>query len=183
MIKSTLILAISLSLDAFGVALGIGCGQDLNFKEKLSLSFSFGFFQFLLALIGGILGGFIANYIFDVSSSLGGLIILIIGILFIKDGLEKEKECLDYKLDLWKYALLGISVSIDALGVGFSILHQYSISMIATSSLLIGLIASTFTLIAVFTVKYIKSLALLKKYSGYVGGIILILSGIVMIAG
>jgi len=183
MIKSILLLAVALSLDAFGVALGIGCGKELESQEKFSLVFSFGFFQALLALIGGVLGSFISNYFFDISGYLGGIIILIIGTLFIKEGLENKEACVYYRLDFWKYILLGISVSIDALGIGFSVLHQYSIYMVINNSLIIGFVAAVSTLIAIVTVKYIKNLMLVEKYAEYLGGIILILFGIKMFLG
>lgn len=126
------------------------------------------------------MGNYISNYFFNISGYLSGIVILIIGFIFLKEGLENQEGCVYYKLTFWKLVFLGISVSIDALRIGFSVLNQYSITVIVNNSLLIGLVASIFTLIAVVIVKYIYNLILVEKYAEYFVGIILILFGIKM---
>ena len=178
MLDGIIVLAIALAMDAFGVALGIGCGRPLNVREKSLVVLSFGFFQGVLTLIGALLGNFINSYLFNISGYISGIVILALGILLFKEGLEDEEECLYYKLSFWAYIMLGISVSIDALGVGFSVLSTNNLEVLTINSVIIGLIASVFTVAAVVLANYIKDLAMVEKYADYLGGVILILFGL-----
>ena len=74
--------------------------------------------------------------------------------------------------------VLGVSVSIDALGVGFSLLFDLNYIFILQNALIIGLIASAVTAAAFKIVNYIKHIALVEKYADYVGGFILLLIGL-----
>lgn len=181
LVENIVVLGLALSLDAFGVAMGIGCGQKLKFKEKLSIIFSFGFFQGLFVLGGGILGCYINNHFFSFSGYFSGIIILLLGFLLLKEGLDNKEGCTYYNLDIWKYIFLGIGVSIDALGVGFSILYQYQLKLILINSLVVGGITFSLTFISLTIVEYIRNFALVERYSAYIGGIILILFGLKMI--
>ncbi len=175
------LIAVALALDASGVSMGIACGTKLNMKNQISLIFSFGFFQFLLALSGALLGDFIDTRIIEISDITSGIIILIIGIILFREGFKKEEECIYRRLSFWTVVILGISVSIDALGIGFSVLHKDLILNMLQNSLIIGLIASIFTLISLNIIKYLKKIILIEKYSDYIAGIILIIFGINMI--
>ncbi|MGM0507982.1 MAG: manganese efflux pump MntP family protein [Fusobacteriota bacterium] len=181
LIGNIFLISFALSLDAFGLALGIGCGKKSKLYEKFSLTFSFGFFQGFLAFLGAILGGFISQYFFNISGYLSGIIIIIIGVLFIKEGLENTEECLYLNLTLWTFITLGVSVSIDALGVGFSLLYQYSFMAIFINTLVIGVITSIMTGISFLLVGHIKKIILVEKYSDYIGGVILIILGLKMV--
>lgn len=178
---SIIILGIALSLDAFGVALGLGCGTKLSIKEESSIIFSFGFFQFLFALFGALIGNFIDSNIIQISATFSGLIIVLLGIYLINEGRQIEEECIYYNLNLVKYIALGIGVSVDALGVGFSTLYSQQINMLILNSIIIGLITATLTLLSFKTVYYIRNFKVVEKYSNYIGGIILVLFGLSMI--
>ena len=176
-----ILVGIALGLDAFGVALGLGCGNILIKKQKISLVFSFGFFQFLLTFFGAILGSYINNNFFEISNYLSGAVILFIGLLLLKEGYEREEVCTYTNFSLISYILLGISVSIDALGVGFSLMNNLDINLIINNSLIIGFISLVMTAIAIKIVRFIKKLSLVERYADYIGGIILIIFGLNMI--
>lgn len=178
---SIVILGIALSLDAFGVALGLGCGTKLNIKEESLIIFSFGFFQFLFALLGALIGNFIDSNIIQISATFSGLVIIILGIYLINEGRKIEEECIYYNLNIAKYIALGIGVSIDALGVGFSTLYSQQINTLILNSIIIGLITASFTFFSFKTVNYIRNFKIVEKYSDYIGGIILVLFGLTMI--
>lgn len=181
LVNNIIILGLALSLDAFGVALGIGCSKKLKFNESGSLIFSFGFFQFLFVFLGGIMGYFINTNLFKISGYISGIIILLVGIMLLKEGYENGEECVYYNFNLWKYIVLGISVSMDALGVGFSILYRYQIPVLLVNSLLVGAITFLLTFISLEITKYIKNFLIIEKYSDYIGGIILVIFGLKMI--
>lgn len=175
------LIGIALGLDAFGVALGLGCGNILVSKQKISLVLSFSFFQFFLTFIGAILGSYINNNFFQISNYLSGAIILFIGLLLLKEGYEREEACTYKSFSLISYIMLGVSVSIDALGVGFSLMNSLAIKIIMNNSLIIGLITLIMTILAFKIVRYIKKLSLVEKYADYIGGIILVIFGLNMI--
>lgn len=170
-----LIVAFSLALDAAGVAMAIGCGTNPNFKEKSSIVFSFGFFQFLFALMGALIGHYIDLKFFTISNYFSGTVLLVLGIYLIIEGYQSEEECIYTNLSLWTIIILGISVSIDALGAGFSIIFNFSYSIMFYNSIIIGLIASLLTAAAFKIILYIKHIAIVERYASYLGGIILVL--------
>lgn len=170
--------ALALALDAAGVTMAIGCGTKTNFQEKIKVIFSFGIFQFLFALIGGFLGNYIDNNFFTISNYFSGIIIFLLGVFLIREGYKNSEECIYRQLNFWTVVVLGISVSIDALGAGFSLLFDLDYALIFNDSLIIGLVASVITAVAFKIVNYIKHIGLVEKYADYVGGAILLLIGI-----
>jgi putative Mn2+ efflux pump MntP len=173
-----LLVALALALDAAGVTMAIGCGTQTNLKEKFKIIFSFGFFQFLFALIGGLAGNYIDTNFFTISNYFSGAVIFLLGIFLIREGYKNGEECIYRRLSFWTVVVLGVSVSIDALGAGFSLLFSLDYLMIFQDSLIIGLIASVITAAAFKIVIYIKHIALVEKYADYVGGFILLIIGI-----
>ncbi|WP_018248644.1 manganese efflux pump MntP [Orenia marismortui] len=174
-------IAVALALDAFAVALGLGCGNQLRAKEKFLIVLSFGFFQGLFAIIGAQLGNYINSNLFDFGNYIGGIIILIIGILFLKEGYESDDACVYMDFSPWTYIILGISVSIDALGIGFSVLYNLSIIPILSNGTTIAVITAILTALSLMIVKYIKNFGIVERYANYLGGAILVIFGLNML--
>jgi len=169
------ILAFSLALDAAGTAMAVGCGTVPNLKEKLYLIFSFGIFQFLFALTGALLGNYINQNLINISNLFSAIILLILGVYLIFEGYKNEDECIYTNLSLITLILLGISVSIDALGAGFSLLFEVPRFSMLVNSIIIGITASFLTAAGFKIIVYIKHIALVEKYASYLGGTILII--------
>ncbi len=176
-----LLIAVALALDASGVSMGIACGTKLNIKNRISLITSFGFFQFLLALTGALFGNFINTTIIEVSDIASGIIIVIIGIILFLEGFKREEECIYHRLTFWTVVILGISVSIDALGIGFSVMHKEAFIEMINQSLVIGITAAVFTFASLNIIKYLKRIIIIEKYSDFIAGVILIIFGFNMI--
>lgn len=175
-----LLVALAVSLDAFGVALCIGLNDKATKVQKLLFGISFGFFQFLFSLLGGFGGKFFTEKVASVPSVIGGIIIAIVGIMMIKEGLENKGECpiLHPKM----YLVLGISVSIDAIVVGFITLSNITaVYTLISYTLLIGAITLVMCIIAFIISRYLSKIELIGKYADYIGGVILILFGLKMI--
>jgi putative Mn2+ efflux pump MntP len=119
---SLLLIALALSLDAFGIAICVGLNDGVKLKNKLGFIASFGFFQFLFALIGAYAGIMFNTYITSVPNIIGGAIISLVGVVMIKEGFENKGKCplINPKMCI----ILGISVSIDAMVVGFTVLDK-----------------------------------------------------------
>lgn len=175
---SLMIIAIALSLDAFGVALSIGLNPHVKASNKIGFIISFGFFQFILSFIGAYAGYLFTSFA-SVPSIIGGIIIAIVGVMMIKEGFEEKEECMLLKKSM--YLILGISVSIDALVVGFVTLNSIiSISVLLTDTIIIGVTTLILTSIAFLLTKYLNKVQFICKYADFIGGTILILFGFKM---
>ena len=175
-----IIIAIALAMDAFGVTLGIGLNPILKKQHKIKFLLSFAFFQFLFTYVGGSLGYLFDTYITSISSIAGGIIMGIVGTLIIIDGFnQKEKELL---IKNSTCVILGISVSIDALVIGFTAFHQVSRNLLLfINSILIGLITLFICTLGFFVCRYIKRIKFITRYANLFAGIALIFFGFKMI--
>lgn len=176
---SLFLIAIALSLDAFGVALCIGLNIGISRKHKVLFTTSFGFFQFLFSLIGAYAGVLFNKYIASVPQVIGGVLISIVGIMMLKEGFERKEACPLIKPGM--FIILGISVSIDAMVVGFTVLDHISSNLIVLqNTLFIGIITLIMSSVAFIAARYLKRIELISKYADYIGGVILIIFGIKM---
>jgi len=174
------IISIALGLDAFGVAVSLGLDRRINVRKALIFVFSFSFFQFLLVFSGGIGGNLFNKYIFTLPSVIGGIIILLVGILMVKDAFSEEK--LVTKINWFVYIFLGLCVSVDAFVVGFSSFNELDdVFLLFDNSVIVGIITALLTILAFAISKKIRGMKFIKEYSDLLGGIILILFGIKMI--
>lgn len=173
-------IAIALSLDAFGVAICIGLNNQVRRNNKLIFAASFAFFQFLFSLIGAYIGLLFNTYIASVPQVIGGVVIALVGALMIKEGYENKGECPLIKPSM--YLILGMSVSIDAMVIGFTALSNVGNTMVIISdTLVIGFVTLVISIAAFFLARYLKRISAIGKYADYLGGVILILFGIKMI--
>lgn len=174
------IIGIALAMDAFGVSVGVGLNPILKRKNKIKFILSFAFFQFLFTLLGGVSGHLFDIYITSIPSIVGGIVMCMVGIVMIIDGL-KEKES-DILIKDSTCIILGISVSIDALVIGFTTFCKYSnILSLCINSILIGLITLFLSTVAFFICRYIQKLRFISQYADFLGGIALILFGLKVI--
>ena len=179
-IVSIFIIGIALAMDAFGVSLSVGVNKMVDRRTKIGYIMSFSFFQFLLCFIGGVLGYLFDNYIASIPNLLGGLVIAIVGIIMIVDGLKSKEDTILIKKSM--IFILGISVSIDALVIGFTLFHEIGgIAILFIDCILVGLITLLLCTIAFIICKYIRKIDFISKYADFFGGIALILFAIKMI--
>ena len=172
-------IAFALSLDAFGVALSIGLNKELGFNKKMLFSISFGFFQFLFALMGALMGIIFNEFITCIPNVAGGTIMAVVGVMMINEGFNKKEE--NIILQPQMYLILGISVSIDAMVVGFTALTCLSFYTLMLDCLIIGVVSLIMTSLAFVISKYLNRIRLVSRYAKYIGGIILIIFGIKII--
>lgn len=179
-IYSLFVISVALALDAFGVALSIGLNPAIKRKSKIWLSISFGFFQFALAYTGSYLGYLFNMYILCIPKIIGGIIIIFVGLLMLKEGFENQDK--NILINKKMYLILGISVSIDAAVVGFTVLNNINRGLILfEAAVFIGLVALILCIIAFLIAKYLRKINIISRYADYVGGIILIIFGLKMI--
>ena len=122
-ILTSLIVAVSLSMDAFSLSLIYGT-YGLSKKNELFLAFVVGIFHFLMPLLGLLIGSILMKYfVLDLE--------LVVGIIFFIIGVEmiisvKNDEDVKVLIGLISFLLFGLSVSIDSftLGIGLSVISN-----------------------------------------------------------
>ncbi len=178
-----LLIPVALALDAFGVSLSLGFSNKYRLRELFIFCLSFGFFQFLFSLTGGVFGGLVNSYILSIPKVFGGIVILGVGALMFKEALKKDDEDFDKGGKNLKslYITLGISVSIDALVVGFTAYNLQRFNIIILNTLLIGLVTLILSLFGVFLSMRLRKVHFIEKYADFLGGLMLIAFGVKMI--
>jgi len=176
---SLILIALALSLDAFGVALCIGLNRGITGSTKTMVAASFGFFQFLFSLIGALAGFIFTTYITSVPSIIGGAIVSIVGLMMLKEGREEKEECRIVKPAM--IIVLGVSVSIDALVIGFTAFNNIiSTASIMFNTLFIGVVSVLMSFAAFYLSRHLHKIEIVSRYADYIGGVILVLFGIKM---
>lgn len=179
-IKEVILIGVALAMDASAIALSLGINCSIRREHKIMFAISFGFFQFFLSFLGAYSGMLFETYIASIPNIVGGIIIAIIGVMMIKEGMETREECFLIKPKM--FFILGISVSIDALVVGFTAFHDTKgIVYLLLDSITIGIITLILSITAFFLSRYARKVKFITQYADYIGGIILIFFGMKMI--
>jgi putative Mn2+ efflux pump MntP len=115
------IVAFSLGLDVFAVSVGAGMrGSDKWLKVRIGAAFATA--EVSMTLVGVALGSVVGNMIGDVAGYIGFTALTGVGIYMIYEAIRSEQEG---GFDLsrgWGLFLGALSISLDSLGIGFSIL-------------------------------------------------------------
>lgn len=180
-VKQVFLLGIALAMDALGITISLGLNSKVKRRNKIFFIISFGFFQFLFAFLGGIQGRIFNTYIISIPNFVGGIILLIMGCIMIIDGIKKDDADDKFLINKSMYIILGASVSIDALIVGFTNFCKINILLITLGSILIGLITLLICTIGFYFCKYFRKINFIEKSSDFLGGAILILLALRMI--
>ena len=92
-------------------------------------------------------------------SIIGGMIIAAVGVIMINEGFENKGKCplLNPKM----YFILGVSVSIDAMVVGFTVLNNVTKVILLYNTLFIGLITLVMSTIAFIISRYLKKIEII----------------------
>ncbi len=118
-----LLIAISMAMDAFAVCLAAGALQKTQGpRPAFRLSFHFGLFQFVMPVIGWLVGETIEPFIRDYDHWIAFALLAFVGGRMVYSALFTDGE--DSHNDPsrgWALVLLSIAVSIDALAIGLSL--------------------------------------------------------------
>ncbi len=163
---STILLGISLSMDAF--SLSICLGLILSKKKAKFFTITVGIFHLVMPVLGALLGIKMQN-IFDVNTDLVFTIIILIIIIQIIIDIIKNEETSNI-LNVYELIILALGVSLDSFSVGFAL------ALTSQNVLICGLIFSIFsmffTILGLIISKY--SSEFLGKKSRILGLLILI---------
>ena len=197
-IVQSLLISVSLSMDAFAVSLSNGLtAKKMPVKYMILTALSFGLFQGIMPLIGYLLGSLFEKWIEVAVPIIGFCILFLLGAKMILDSVRdimkekkaKEKEtdnlscpnCLDneevkpYKFGVKTLLVQSVATSIDALTVGLVYIGKSPLETYVTFAL-IAVITFGICVGGVFIGQ--KFGDKLKSKSGILGGLILIAIGL-----
>jgi putative Mn2+ efflux pump MntP len=179
------LVAVVLGLDAFSLSLGLGL-RGLSRSYGLRFTLTVGILHILMPLLGLSLGLAAGKFLGVWASRLGAVILAYIGVDFIikgyreaglrrysfKEGQELLKQGKESCREDWgSILLIGISVSIDALTVGFS-LGTFKMP-VAVTTIIMGSVAAAMTSLGFWGGRAFSRLV--GSYAQIVGGAILLL--------
>lgn len=165
---TTIIIGISLSMDAFSLALVYGL-QPISKKDKITLSLIVGIYHFFMPLVGLSISNLISNYLFIDLNILIAIIFTIIGIeMIISSSTDKDDKLLT---SIVSFLIFGLSVSIDSLttGLGLNIINKNYLQV----STIFAITSCSFTYAGLILGNKLNNK--FGSYSTIIGGFILII--------
>lgn len=170
-----LIIAFALAMDAAAVSLvASASGFAENKRAVFRLSFHFGLFQFIMPLIGWLMGISFVSYIASIDHWIAFILLSFVGFHMIAESKKNDTEV--PQKDPSKgmtMVLLSVATSIDALAIGLS-LAMLDVD-IWYASVVIGIITAGLSLIAIRLGKSVGKI--IGDKMEVIGGVVLIVIG------
>jgi putative Mn2+ efflux pump MntP len=118
-----LFVALSLGLDVFAVCIGVGMrGTDRGVKIRIGAAFATA--EVTMTLIGVAIGQAAGRLLGDAAGYLGFAALVGVGAYMVYEALHGTEEGGGFDLSRgWGLILGALSISLDSLGIGFSILY------------------------------------------------------------
>lgn len=172
-IVEIIMLGLALSMDAFAVTISNSfVYPKLSRARSLSMPLAFGIFQFLMPVIGFMLGQLVSEFITQYAGIITFVILGFIGGKMIWDAFHEEEDEEESEQTLTMPVLLfqAVATSIDALAVGVSF-AALEVNVFASSGI-IGITTALTCLVA---------LAIGKRFGNALGEKATIVGGVVLI--
>jgi putative Mn2+ efflux pump MntP len=166
------LVACSLALDVFAVSVGVGM-RGLNIMGRLRIGAAFATAEVGMNLIGAALGAAVGRMIGDTAGYLGFAALIGVGVYMLVEELRQRESGLDLSRG-WGLLLASLSISLDSLGVGFSIAYL-GVPMAVT----LGAIAVASILATTLGLAFGEALGgRAQRWAGLLGGVALIGTGV-----
>ena len=175
---SILLIGVSLSMDAFAISVTNGLTlRDFRPRHALWMGVYFGGFQFLMPLIGCLLGSTVRRYVLSLGPYISFLLLAFIGGKMIFDSVRdaEDRESGMLQLSHRRLLVLAVATSIDALAVGVSFAFMEDVRLLP-SCILIG--CTTFVISFLGAMLGSRIPGFTGKRAGILGGCVLIGIGI-----
>ena len=164
-----ILISIALAMDAVAVSISIGLNKE-EIRAYIQASIVFGLFQMIMPIIGYLLSYTFYKYIIPISNIISCIILVILGLnMIIEKNISIKK-----KITIKEIFILAIATSIDALSIGITL--SLTNQSIISSSIMIGLITTTFSMIGCMIGDKLEGK--LQNSSKILGGVVLIIIGI-----
>lgn len=176
-IVEIVILGLALSMDAFAVTISNSFAYpNISRARSFSMPLAFGFFQFLMPVVGFVLGQLVSEFITQYAGFITFLILGFIGGKMIWDAFHEEEgeEASGQTLTVPVLLFQAVATSIDALAVGVSF-AALEVNVL-TSSGIIGITTALTCAVALIIGKRFGNA--LGEKATIIGGVVLILIGL-----
>ncbi|MBV8246381.1 MAG: manganese efflux pump [Candidatus Eremiobacteraeota bacterium] len=140
------ILAVSLALDVFAVSVGAGIRGGVDAGLRLRIGLAFASAEVLMNVIGAMLGAVAGRLLGGVAGYIGFVALVLLGSYMIVEALRERKQ--GEPLDMsrgWGLFVASLSISLDSLGIGFTILYIGVPVAITLAVIAIVSVVSTFS--------------------------------------
>lgn len=172
------VVALSLALDVFAVCIGVGM-RDTDRMTKLRIGASFASAEISMTLIGAALGATVGRLLGDIAGYLGFTALFCVGVYMIVETLGGGPESGKFDLSRgWGLFVGALSISLDSLGIGFSILF-IGVPLV-TSLIFIGVASVAATTAGLTLGKKLGARA--EAGSARWAGIVLVITGVAFAA-
>lgn len=144
-----LVIAFGLSADAFAVSIAAGTALPvLTHRHVFRLAFHFGLFQFLMPVLGWMVGRSLAAFAGAYDHWVAfGLLTLVGARMLWQVFTEREEERADDPTRGWLLVTLSVATSLDALAVGLSL--AFLDILVWGPSLVIGLVTASLVVVGI----------------------------------
>jgi putative Mn2+ efflux pump MntP len=115
------LVALSLALDVFAVSIGVGM-RGLDRGSRVRIGASFAAAEVFMNLVGAGIGAAVGRMIGDTAGYLGFAALIGVGIYMLIEEFRESEGGLDLSRG-WGLFIASLSISLDSLGVGFSIVY------------------------------------------------------------
>ncbi len=171
------VVALSLALDVFAVSIGVGVhGVERSMKIRIGISFACA--EILMNCIGAALGLVVGELVGNVAGYFGFVALLGVGLYMVY---EAKRDLGDRpRMDLsrgWGLIVASLSISLDSLGIGFSILY-IGVPLVA-SLIVIGVVSIAATTLGLSLGRRLGTRV--EDSAELLGGVLLALTGAVFI--
>lgn len=170
-----MVLAVALGTDAFSLCVGIGLA-GVNRRQIMLISVTVLLFHVFMPLTGWVVGELAGNMLGRAASIIGSLILVYLGMRMVwstwRNGGGGEPNVI--RFSFWGLILLGASVSLDALSVGFT-LGTRQVNLLLTAGI-IGIVAGAMTAAGLVFGRFLGSWV--GEKAQFLGGLILVGIGV-----
>lgn len=168
------IVALALALDVFAVSIGVGI-RGIRNRRKIQVGVAFACAEVGMTLVGAGLGALVGKLIGGVTGYLGFIALFGVGLYMMRESrTEREKS----RLDLSRghgLLLTSFAISLDSLGIGFSILYIGVPMPLSLFIIAITNVAST--TLGLTLGKWLGRYA--ERNAAFLGGLLLALTGVI----
>lgn len=173
-----LIVAMSLGLDVFAVCVGVGMkGADRALKVRIGIAFATA--EVTMTVVGVLLGRVAGSILGDAAGYLGFAALVAVGAYMVYESVVEAETEGGFDLSRgWGLLLGALSISLDSLGIGFSIL--YIGVPLVVSLLTIGAVSLLSTTLGLALGRRLGLVA--EEYAALAAGVVLILTGLAFAA-
>jgi putative Mn2+ efflux pump MntP len=114
------VVALSLALDVFAVSVGVGMrGAEIALRIRIGAAFATA--EIAMTLVGVLIGKLAGTYLGEAAAYLGFAALVLVGFYMMYESRQGGEVGFDLSRG-WGLFLAALSISLDSLGIGFSIL-------------------------------------------------------------